>query len=35
MGLVAFLVMWPEQFVQMLANLYNKETSYEIWVQLA
>ena len=34
MGMSAILVKWPKQFVQILANLF-KESSYEIWVQLA
>ena len=34
MGLAAILVMWPEQFVKFWLT-YHKESSYEIWVQLA
>ena len=34
MGMVAVLVMWPVQLVLILPT-YHKESSYEIWVQMA
>ena len=35
MGVVAILVMWPVQLLQILANLLYMESSYEIWIQMA